>query len=101
MKVTTMRGVVLDMGQILAQNETALAIGNAKMNARGDILGAGGQVIKRKEQVAQEYHRNPNAIKRMSLKEPVPDVFMTPQEAVDEITKTVKKSGKKIVDSDE
>lgn len=102
MKVTTMRGVVLDMGQIMAQNETAVAVGNANMNARGDILGPGGKIVKRKEQVAQEYHRrNPNAVKRVSLKEATPDVFVTPQEAVEELTKAAKARSKRIIDDNE
>lgn len=76
MKVTTMQGKVIDVGALMAQNETAVAIGNANMNARGDILGAGGQIVKRKEQVAQEYHKqNPNAVKSVSLKDIKADVF--------------------------
>lgn len=88
MKITTMRGKVLDVGAIQAQNETAIALGNASMNARGDIVGPGGAIIRRKEQVAQEYHKaNPNAVRTVSLKDLQPDVFMTPAEAVKEATK--------------
>jgi len=104
MKVKTMNGKVIDVGALLAQNETTVAIGNANMNARGDILGPGGVIQKRREQVAQEYHNaNPNAVKQVSLKEVQPD-FMTPQEAVEKLTgkkAEAKKSGPKIVDSDE
>jgi hypothetical protein len=83
MKVTTMQGKVIDVGALMAQNETAVAVGNANMNARGDILGAGGQIVKRKEQVAQDYHkRNPNAVKSVSLKDIQADVSLTPADAV-------------------
>jgi len=107
MKVTTMRGQVLDVGQIMAQNETAVAVGNAKMNARGDIVGPGGTIVKRKEQVAQEYHqKNPNAVKRVSLKDLEPDTFMTPQDVNAAIEKLAAQpapaaKGRKIVDTDE
>jgi len=110
MKVTTMQGKVIDVGALMAQNETAVAVGNANMNARGDILGAGGQIIKRKEQVAQEYHKsNPNAVKSVSLKDIQADVFLTPADAVakaqqakkDHDAAQVKKGSKTIIDTDE
>jgi hypothetical protein len=108
MKIKTMQGKTLDIGAIMAQNETTIALGNASMNARGDIIGPGGQVVKRKEQVAQEYHkRNPNAVKTVSLKELQPDVFLSPAEAVTEARKEIAAKqaivtkGRKIVDSDE
>lgn len=83
MKIKSMRGVVLDLAQIMAQNEKVVAVGNAKMNARGDQVGPGGKVIKRREQVAKEYHEaNPKAVRKISLKEVEPDVFLSPAEAV-------------------
>lgn len=106
MKVTTMMGKVIDVGPLMAQNETAVAVGNANMNARGDILGPGGQIVKRKEQVAQEYHRhNPNAVKTVSLKEVQPDIFLTPADAVSLASKAKQDhdaavSKKKIVDDE-
>lgn len=105
MKLTTMRGKVLDLTQVYAQNETAIAVGNANMNARGDIVGPGGKIVKRKEQVAQDYHKNnPNAVKRTSIKEVQPDVFLTPQEIMAELNnqapqaETPPAKGRKIVD---
>jgi ATP-dependent protease ClpP protease subunit len=104
-KVTTMKGKILDMGQIMAQNEKTVAIGNARMNARGDMLGAGGQIVKRREQVAQEYHStNPKAVQKISLKDVETDVFLTPAQAVEQATKAaqaIKPKTKKIVDSDD
>jgi hypothetical protein len=47
------------MDQLLGKNQTMPAVGNAKMNARGDKLGAGGKVVKtREEQVAAYYENN-------------------------------------------
>lgn len=97
MKVKSMRGVVLDLAQIMAQNEKVVAVGNAKMNARGDQVGPGGKVIKRREQIAKEYHEaNPRAVKRVSLKDLEPDVFISPQEAVQQALAAVEES-KKVV----
>jgi hypothetical protein len=93
MKVKSMRGVVLDLAQIMAQNEKVVAVGNAKMNARGDQVGPGGKVIKRREQVAKEYHEsNPKAVKKISLKEVEPDVFLSPAEAVSQALAAVEAS---------
>jgi len=35
MKVTTMRGKVIDVTAIISKHENAIALGNASMNARG------------------------------------------------------------------
>lgn len=82
-KIRTMRGKSLDVTAIQAKNETKVAIGNANMNARGDILGPGGKVKRKREEVAHEYHQNnPKAVRRVSLKEVTPDVFLTPAEVI-------------------
>lgn len=83
MKIKTMRGDTLDMSQLAAKNEKVVALGNASMNARGDIIGARGQVMKRREQVAQEYHAaNPKAVKQVALRDISTEVFVSPAEAV-------------------
>jgi hypothetical protein len=38
------RGKMVDMDKIKLSNETATAVGNMRVNARGDILGSGGQI---------------------------------------------------------
>ena len=53
----TARGDAVDMDMIRLSNESTIAIGNMKTNARGDQLGAGGKVVKSRAQVMQEYHR--------------------------------------------
>lgn len=88
MKVLSNRGVVVDMGALAANNADAPALGNAKMNARGDIIGPRGQVVKTREQIAQEYHsNNPRAVRNVSLKDLSTEVFQSPQEAVAAVEK--------------
>jgi hypothetical protein len=59
----TMQGKSIDMDQLLAKNELMPAVGNVRMNARGDELGPGGKIVKkREEQVAAYYENNPVAI---------------------------------------
>jgi hypothetical protein len=50
----TARGRELDMNKIINQNELTIAVGNAKVNARGDKLGPNGQIIQRREDMLKE-----------------------------------------------
>jgi hypothetical protein len=65
----TMQGREIDMDQLLAKNELMPAVGNVSMNARGDELGAGGKIVKKREdQVAAYYENNPTAIQAAAKK---------------------------------
>ena len=58
----TMQGKIIDMDKLMQKNELTPAVGNAKMNARGDKLGPGGKIVKTREQVVAEYYEaNPKA----------------------------------------
>lgn len=58
----TMQGKIIDMEKLMQKNELTPAIGNAKMNARGDKLGAGGKIVKTREDIVAEYYEaNPKA----------------------------------------
>lgn len=70
MRVISNKGVVIDMNQYISVNEEAVAVGNANMNARGDIIGPGGKIIKTREQLAADYHaNNPKAVKKVALRD--------------------------------
>jgi hypothetical protein len=45
------------MEKLRNQNELALAVGNARVNARGDEIGPGGKIIRKREDVMQEYYK--------------------------------------------
>ena len=47
----TARGRELDMNKMVNQNELTIAVGNAKVNARGDKLGPDGKIIQRREDI--------------------------------------------------
>jgi hypothetical protein len=93
-KITTsMRGRVIDMDAMRAANEQSVAVGNAKMNARGDIMGLGGQIEIRREQIAREYHAaNPVTAASVSLKPISADVFETPSEAMKRLAKAAEEA---------
>lgn len=55
----TARGRPVDIVSIAKKNENRIALGNAHMNGRGDILGKGGKVIEtREEQLKKFYEGN-------------------------------------------
>jgi hypothetical protein len=55
---TSMRGKEIDMEKLTIRNELLPAVGNLKVNARGDQLGPGGKIVKTKEELLQDYYKN-------------------------------------------
>jgi hypothetical protein len=54
----TANGKVVDMGALRLKNEKTRAVGNMKINARGDEINEQGQVIRKKtEQANNQYSR--------------------------------------------
>lgn len=47
----TAKGKMIDMDKIKLSNETATAVGNMRVNARGDLLGPGGQIVSGRNQI--------------------------------------------------
>jgi hypothetical protein len=60
----TMQGKEIDMEKLALRNELTPAVGNAKVNARGDELGQGGQVVRKREDILADYYKNnPRSVK--------------------------------------
>lgn len=53
---TTAQGKQLSMDSVRLSNETVIAVGNMKVNARGDQLGPGGIPEKSRQDVVNEYY---------------------------------------------
>lgn len=54
----TAQGKTLDMGALRLQNEQVRAVGNMKVNARGDIVDDQNSIISSKnQQVSRQYNR--------------------------------------------
>jgi hypothetical protein len=59
----SMQGKDVDLDKLRVKNELTLAVGNAKVNARGDEIGPGGKIIKKSADPASDYNINkPNSI---------------------------------------
>jgi len=84
----SMNGVAIELDKLIMRNETTLAVGNAKVNARGDTIGPGGKIIKKIEDpVAENYPTSDNVVsqparvKAMSQPtQPTPVVQQTTQQ---------------------
>jgi hypothetical protein len=61
--IRSMRGKEVDMEKLNLRNETLPAVGNMKVNARGDEIGQGGKIVRTREEVLKDYYKqNPRAI---------------------------------------
>lgn len=61
---TSMRGKEVDMEKMGLRFEKTPAVGNMKVNARGDEIGQGGKILRTREQVLADYYaQNPKALK--------------------------------------
>ena len=58
----TMQGRMVDIEKLRAANESVQAVGNMNVNARGDVLGAGGSVVTPKETVIRKYYEQPKGM---------------------------------------
>lgn len=54
---TSAKGVPIDMDSLQVANEQTIAVGNMKVNARGDELGPGGVVATTRNQNMQSYYK--------------------------------------------
>ena len=79
----TMQGRMVDIEKLRAANESVQAVGNMNVNARGDVLGAGGKVVTPKAQVMKQYYEKPKGMvddtPTRSQPTPAPKVEAKPQ----------------------
>jgi len=70
----SMQGKTIDMDLLRQKNELTQAVGNARVNARGDELGPGGKIIRKKEDVLRDYYAdNPQTVPDESVGKIVAD----------------------------
>lgn len=56
------KGREVNVNKIFEEQAKTMAIGNMRINARGDVIGIGGKIVKTREQLENEYvDKNPNA----------------------------------------
>ena len=52
----TATGRTVDMDLLRQRNELTPAVGNSRVNARGDELGAGGQIVRKREDILKDFY---------------------------------------------
>jgi hypothetical protein len=85
MPYKSMQGKEIDLDKLRLRNETTVAVGNARVNARGDKLGPGGKIIKKREDIMAEYSIHPDAVPAGVRSE------TTPEEVVEQAPKIIEK----------
>jgi len=58
----SMQGRMIDIEKLRAANENVQAVGNMNVNAKGDVLGAGGKIVTPKETVIKKYYEQPKGM---------------------------------------
>jgi hypothetical protein len=89
-KRVTNKGKVIDIETLIAQNSDTPAMGNMRVNAKGDLLGKNGEVVQRNEDRVRAYYEgNPkSSTAKSSLKGAMPDQEPQQQTAMDPSVKT-------------
>lgn len=94
----TMQGKPIDMDLLRKRNELTPAVGNAKVNARGDELGPGGKIIKKREEVLADYYRdNPTKVPE---KVDAPQEVQADEPAKEEVVEPAKEDVEWVEDAD-
>lgn len=108
---------MIDMARLGGINQDVIAVtgGGTHMNARGDILGPGGKIVKKIEQIQEEYNNaNPSGRQKISIadankmkKFALKRQFLTPEEVQNQIAKMerekikAKKTAEKLIKTTE
>ena len=72
-----MQGRLIDIDKLRASNETVRAVGNMGVNARGDVIGQGGRILKSKDDVMKDYYKAPKGraedtpVKKEQIQQPI------------------------------
>jgi hypothetical protein len=67
------QGKMVDMEQLRLANEETIAVGNMKVNARGDELGPGGEIIRTRNEVMGDYYKLNSPTIKATYPEPAID----------------------------
>jgi hypothetical protein len=85
-KVRSAMGEMIDMAALASRNSHVVALGNAGMNARGDIVDRQGNVLKSRDVIVQEYYNSsPKRVTQtVSLKD-LGDEILTPAQVIEKL----------------
>ena len=85
----TNRGVSIDFDALMSKASESTAVGNMRVNAQGDVLGKGGEVVQKNEDRVRAYYKtNPRSSTATSLKGETPSQKLQPDTPVTAAPKT-------------
>lgn len=90
----TMQGKTVDMDLLRQRNELTPAVGNAKVNARGDEIGPGGKIVRKREEVLKDYYQNAAGVPDEAAKKRTVEKDLTDDWIEDDVGNFVKKGEK-------
>tara|TARA_R110000868_G_scaffold130758_2_gene340596 strand:- start:4925 stop:5236 length:312 start_codon:yes stop_codon:yes gene_type:complete len=103
-----MRGEWVDFNRMLTVDDgKTRALGNARMNSRGDVVNSRGEIVKTQSQIEAEWAlRRPQPAKNMDIKktmtpEEMQREFLTNKNLPDAASQVVKPQRRRQIDSDE
>jgi len=92
----TARGQMIDMDKLKLTNEKTNAVGNMRVNARGDVLGVGNEVAAGRNKVMDQVYAVPDAPSAGYTPTPlVAPIAAQPVSTTESITPTTKTTTKK------
>jgi hypothetical protein len=83
------RGASIDLDALIAKAGDSTAVGNMRVNAQGDVLGKGGEIVQRNEDRVRAYYKNnPRSSTSASLKGDTPTQKLQPDTSIPDAPKT-------------
>lgn len=77
----TMQGKTIDFDSLRLANELVPAVGNMKVNARGDQLGSHGNIVKTRDEIVEEKIQQENSKSESFTEDFDDDIELTSEEA--------------------
>jgi len=97
-QIKSMRGKVVDMELLRKRNELTPAVGNARVNARGDELGPNGTILRKREEIVADHYSQAGTAEHAQAPEPevvVEDQVVKPKKT----TKKVKVKADPVIET--
>jgi hypothetical protein len=83
------RGASIDFDALMAKAADSTAVGNMRVNAQGDVIGKGGEIVQRNEDRVRAYYKNnPRSSTSASLKGDTPTQKLQPDTSIPNAPKT-------------
>ena len=86
----TLQGKQVDMDLLRQKNELTPAVGNMRVNARGDELGPGGKIVRSREEILRDYYKSASGMpdEQLSSNNEITEQQVTPKNTKKKVKQT-------------